>query len=90
MVKSSRRSQPMFHLQPKNDHVGVAKRAVARLDDYERHLQSTAITGYQTRDVHNPGESGSSSTLVVSSSAGPRTSEPAGSYDASRDPRLKR
>ncbi|KAL2041672.1 hypothetical protein N7G274_005456 [Stereocaulon virgatum] len=90
VVKSSRRSQPTFHLQPKNDHVGVAKRAVARLDNYKQHLQSTATTSYQTMDGLDHGGSGNSSTPVVSSSVGSRISGPAGSYDASRDPRLKR
>ncbi|KAK3169869.1 hypothetical protein OEA41_009253 [Lepraria neglecta] len=90
VVKTSRRSQPTFNLQPKNDHVGVAKRTVARLDDYEQNLQPAMNAVCQARNGPAMGGSGGAPTPIVSGSADPRLGGPVGSYDASRDPRLRR
>lgn len=52
VVRRQKRSDPVFHIRQTNDYVGVAKKAVTRLDDYSQHLKPTLTTVHQARDGH--------------------------------------
>lgn len=82
-MKQSRRIQPGFHLQQEsNSHVAIARRAIARLDDYDRTMKpaiNAVKLAREGRDA-NPG------TARVVKDLG-AAKEPV-HVAASRDPRL--
>ncbi|KAL9136176.1 MAG: hypothetical protein Q9175_002609 [Cornicularia normoerica] len=92
VVKTSRRSQPVFGVTPFSEHVGIAKRAIEELDSYDAQSQPTLSAIQCAQDSRNTGHfSGSSGapTPIVSVFQPSRQVERDVNYDATRDPRVR-
>ncbi len=85
VVKQSRRMQPRFHLQQEsNSHVAIAKRAIARLNDYDKTMKpaiDAVNLAKEGRDA-NPGAAAIEKDLSHA--------EERRAVAVSRDPRLAR
>lgn len=92
VVRTSRRSQPVFGVPPSNEHVGIAKRAIEELDSYDAHFPPTLSAIQQARESQSTGHfSGSNGAPTPITSAFPpsRQVERDVHYDAARDPRVR-
>ncbi|CAF9934813.1 MAG: hypothetical protein ALECFALPRED_006153 [Alectoria fallacina] len=92
VVRTSRRSQPVFGLPPSNEHVGIAKRAIEELDSYDAHFQPTLNAIQQAPDNRNTGHFPGSigvPTPIARAFPPPYQVEREVNYDASRDPRVR-
>ena len=92
VVRRKQRSQPIFHVRTTIDHIGVAKKAVARFDEYGRQLKPTLDVVYQIRDGRTQGHLASPVDIPMLDTLNPHAppqDAPNVHYDASRDPRLR-
>lgn len=87
-MKQSRRIQPVFHLQQEsNSHVAIARRAIARLNDYDRTMKpaiEAVKLAREGRDAISGAANPGTARLVENLGA---AKEPV-HVAASRDPRL--
>ncbi|KAF6219827.1 hypothetical protein HO133_003652 [Letharia lupina] len=91
VVRTSRRSQPVFGVPPSSEHVGIAKRAIEELDSFDANFQPTLSAIQRAQDSRNAGNfSGTNGapTPIASDFPPSRQVEREVNYDATRDPRV--
>lgn len=92
VVRTSRKSQPVFGVPPSNEHVGIAKRAIEELDSYDAHIQPTSNAIQRAQESRKKGHfSGPNGAPTPIASAFPpfHQLERDVKHDANRDPRVR-
>lgn len=92
VVRTSRRSQPVFGVPGFSEHASIAKRAIERLDSYDAHFQPIVSTMQGEQDSRNKGHisvTTDAPTPVASTFPPSHQVERDINYDVTRDPRIR-